>query len=171
MKYKILCCCAVFAFAVATTSAQTKNSFSGKCGKPDVQQNIPAGDQPGHAFALAQGKCVTTKGEVGGAASKEGAFSEHQEISGNHVKVWGVYVETYDSADKIFYTYQGTVTTKDGAPQTGQNKYQVIGGTGKMKGIKGSGTCKFTGNADGGLDYSCTGEYILAGAAPAKKSE
>jgi len=167
VKYRILCCCAVFAFAVAITPAQMKPTTSGKCSKPDVQQSIPAGDQPGHAFALAQGKCVT-KGEVGGATSKEGAFSEHQEISGDHLKVWGVYVETFDTGDKIFYTYQSTGTTKDGALQTGQNKYQVTGGTGKMKGIKGSGTCKFTGNSEGGLDYSCTGEYVLAGAAPAK---
>ena len=89
------------------TSAKTKSSRSGKCAKPDVQQNIPAGDAPSHVFVLTQGKCET-KGEVGGAASKEGAFSEHGEVSGNHSKVWGVCVETFDSGDKIFYNYQGT---------------------------------------------------------------
>ncbi len=31
-----------------------------------------------------------------------------------------------------------------------------------MKGIKGSGTCKTTGTAGGGLDYSCSGEYTMA---------
>ncbi len=168
MKYKILCFCAVFAFAVATTPAQGKPTTSGKCGKPDVQQSIPAGDQSGHVFTLAQGKCAS-KGEVGGVSSKEGAFSEHGDVSGNHGKVWGVYVETFDGGDKVFYNYQSTTTLKDGALQTGQNKHQMTGGTGKMKGIKGSGTCKFTGNSDGGLDYSCTGEYTLAEAAPAKK--
>ena len=168
MKYRILCGCAVFALVVAMASAQTKNSISGKCAKPDVQQSIPAGDQTGHVFTLAQGKCVA-KGETGGAASKEGAFSEHGDASGNRVKTWGVYVETYDSGDKIFYNYQTTGTTKDGVFQTGQNKYQITGGTGKMKGIKGSGTCKLTGTADGGDDYSCSGEYTLAGAAPAKQ--
>jgi hypothetical protein len=81
MTYKIFCGCAVFAFFVAMTPAQTKISTSGKCGKPDVQQNIPAGDSPGHVFFLTQGKCET-KGEVSGAASKEGAFSEHGEVSG-----------------------------------------------------------------------------------------
>jgi hypothetical protein len=166
MKYKILCGCALFALAVVTTSAQTKSTFSGKCGKPDVQQSIAAGDHEGHVFALAQGKCAT-KGEVGGAQSKEGMFSEHQDISGNHVKVWGVYVETFDSGDKIFYTYQATGTMKDGA-FSGGNKYQATGGTGKLKGIKGSGTCKNTGTADGGSEYTCTGEYTLAGAAAAK---
>ncbi len=46
-----------------------------------------------------------------------------------------MFVETFDSGDKIFYTYQAT---------------------GKMKGIKGSGTCKTTGTADGGLEYTRT---------------
>jgi hypothetical protein len=36
-----------------------------------------------------------------------------------------------------------------------------------MKGIKGSGTCKTTGTADG-LEYTCTGKYTIAGAAAAK---
>jgi hypothetical protein len=168
MKFKFICSIAVFVFAVATAPAQTKMSMSGKCGKPDVLQNIPAGDSASHVFTLGQGKCAT-KGEVGGAASKEGAFSEHGDVSGNRGKVWGVYVEVFDSGDKIFYTYQATNILKDGAFVSGGNKYQITGGTGKMKGIKGSGTCKTNGTADGGLEYTCTGEYTLGGAALAKK--
>jgi hypothetical protein len=79
-----------------------------------------------------------------------------------------VFVETFDSGDKIFYTYQATGTMKDSAFQVGENKYRITGGTGKMKGIKGSGTCKTTGSADGGLEYTCTGEYTIAGAVVAK---
>jgi hypothetical protein len=167
MKYKFLCACALFAIAAAAASAQTKHSFSGKCSKPDVAQSIPAGDKDGHVFMLQQGKCESA-GEVEGAKSKEGAFSEHDEASGTRLKGWGVYVETFDSGDKIFYAYQTTATTKDGAVATGSNKYQITGGTGKLKGIKGAGACKFTGNAGGGLDYTCEGEYTIA-AAPAKK--
>jgi len=169
MNYRFVCVCAIVALAVAMASAQTKNTFSGKCSKPDVQQSIPVPDQPGHAFMLAQGKCTTSKGEIGGAMSKEGAFSEHGEAMGTRMKNSGVYVETYDSGDKVYYTYQTTGTAKDGAFQGGSNKYQITGGTGKMKGIKGSGGCKLTPTADGGLDYACSGEYTLAGAAPAKQ--
>jgi len=168
MNYRFVCVCAIVALAVAMASAQTKNSISGKCAKPDVQQSVPVGDQPGHAFTLAQGKCVS-KGETGGAMSKEGTFSEHGEVMGTRMKNSGVYVETYDSGDKVYYTYQTSGTTKDGAFQGGSNKYQITGGTGKMKGIKGSGMCKLTGAADGGLDYSCSGEYKLASSAPAKQ--
>jgi len=168
MKFKLLWACAFFAFAVAAAPAQEKYSFSGKCAKADVVQSIPAGDKDGHAFMLQQGKCETTTGEIGGAKSKQGAFSEHDESTGTHMKGWGVYVETFDSGDKIFYTYQTSGTTKDGAFVSGGNKYQMSGGTGKMKSIKGSGTCKLTGNAGGGLDYACTGEYTLSAATPAK---
>src|ERR1017187_2904529 len=146
MNFRTLCVCAAVALAVAMASAQTKTSLSGKCGKADVQQSIPAGDQAAHAFTLAQGKC-SAAGKVGGAAGKEGAFSEHAEVTATHMKNWGVFVESFDSGDKVIYNYQGT---------------------GKMKGIKGSGGCKLTGKPDGGLDYSCSGEYTLAGAAMAK---
>ncbi len=33
MKYKILCGCVVLGRSMATSSAQTKSEFSGKCGK------------------------------------------------------------------------------------------------------------------------------------------
>ncbi len=168
MEHKFLSVCVLLVMAAAATPAQTKHDFSGKCGKADVMQTIPAGDKEGHAFMLQQGKCETTTGEVGGAKSKQGAFSEHDEAAGTRLKGWGVYVETYDSGDKIFYTYQTTGTTKDGAFVSGVNKYQITDGTGKMKGIKGTGSCKLAGNASGGLDYSCTGEYTIASAAPAK---
>jgi hypothetical protein len=89
MKFKILCGFVVFTFVVAMTPAQTKLTSSGKCGKPDNQQSIAAGDQIGHLFTLASGKCAT-KGEVGGAASKAGVFSEHGEVSEDHSKASGV---------------------------------------------------------------------------------
>jgi len=169
MNYRFVWVCAIVALAVAMASAQTKASFSGKCNKPEVQQSVSIPDQPGHAFMLAQGNCTTAKGEAGGAMSKSGVFSEHGEAMGTKVKNSGVYVETYDSGDKVYYTYQTTGTMKDGAFQGGTNKYQIIGGTGKMKGIKGSGGCKLTPTADGGNEFSCSGEYTLAGAAPAKQ--
>ena len=167
MKLRTLCVCAIVALAVAMASAQTKTSMTGKCGKPDVEQSISAGDQPGHAFMISQGKC-TADGKIGGAMGKDGVFSEHGEAMGTHVKNSGVYVETLDSGDKVFYNYQGTQTMKDNMLQTGTNKYQIAGGTGKMKGVKGSGGCKLTGGADGSVDYICSGEYTLTGAAMAK---
>ncbi len=164
MKYRILCGCLFLTFAVAMASGQTKFISSGKCSKADAEQTISVPDKDGHVFKLAQGKCVT-KGEINGATSKEGVYSEHQDSSGNLTRVWGVYVETFDSGDKVFYTYTGSVTAKNGEVQSGQNKWQISGGTGKMKGLKGNGSCKHTPEAGGYLNYACSGEYTLAGAA------
>jgi hypothetical protein len=167
MKFKLLSVCAVFAFVAAATPAQMKHTFSGKCAKPDVMQSVPAGDKDGHAFMVQSGKCVAM-GELGGSKAKDGVFSEHDEAMGNSSKAWGVYVETYDSGDKIFYNYQSTGTTKDNVLVSGGNKFQITGGTGKMKGIKGSGTCATKGTPDGGLEYNCTGDVTLAMAPSAK---
>lgn len=166
MKTRILCICGIFALAL-TASAQTKTTMSGKCSKPDVQQSIPAGDQEGHVFMLGQGKCTVT-GSVNGAAGKSGAFSEHADATPTHIRTWGVYTVTFDNGDKIYYNYQAVGTMKDGTLQTETNKYQLAGGTGKMKGLKGSGNCKLTGTSDGGVDYSCTGEYSSGGGTMAK---
>jgi hypothetical protein len=168
MKYKILCACAVFAFAVAVTPAQTKETSAGKCAKPDVAQTIPAGDKDGHAFMVQSGKCATTS-TLEGVKSKEGAFAEHDEATGTKMKGGGVYVETFENGDKIYYSYSNTGTTKDNMLVTGSNMYTILWGTGKFKGMKGSGTCKTTGRADGGLDYSCMGTYTMGAAAAPKK--
>ena len=170
MKFKLVCVFAVFALAALPASAQTKQSFAGKCGKPEGVQTIPAGDKEGHVFMIQQGKCETTSGEMEGVKSKDGSFAEHGENSATRTQSWGLYTETYENGDKVFYDYHTTGSVKDGNFTTGGNTYRIIGGTGKMKGIKGSGSCKLKGTADGGLDFNCTGEYTVSAAkAPAKK--
>jgi hypothetical protein len=84
-------------------------------------------------------------------------------------KAWGVYVETFDGGDKIIYSYEMSVATKDGALVSGKGTYQATSGTGKMKGIKATGTCDYTPSADGGTNCSCTGGYTVSGAASAAK--
>jgi hypothetical protein len=66
---------------------------------------------------------------------------------------------------KYYVRYQGTSTMKDGAMQTTEGKWSFSGGTGKLKGLKGSGTYKGTGSADGGATFEVEGDYSL----PAKK--
>lgn len=74
-------------------------------------------------------------------------------------------METFDSGDKINYSYESNSTAKDGKLVSGTDKWQITGGTGKMAGMKGSGTCKLSpGSTEGGLDYACTGTYTHGGA-------
>jgi hypothetical protein len=107
-----------------------------------------------------QGQCSIT-GSVNGAMAKQGNFSEEVESMPTSMNNRGVYVVTFDSGDKVYYKYQGSATTKDGNIQTGANKYQIAGGTGKMQGVNGSGSCKLMGNGDGTLNYTCTGTYHM----------
>ena len=166
MSYRTLCISMMVALAVATVSAQTKATLSGNCSKPDVQHSISIPDQQGHTFSLTQGKC-SAMGDMNGVAPKDGVFNEMLDVSGNHFRqVAGVFVETFANGDKVFFDYQGAGSMKDGNFESGSNRYRISGGTGKMKGMKGSGTCKLTPASDGGSEYSCTGEYTM-GAAPA----
>lgn len=157
---KSLCLCVVIAVSLGMAAAQTKTTMTGKCQKPDIQQSVPAGDQQGHAFMIAEGKCSIV-GSVNGAVAKQGVFSEGVEATATGIRNQGVYTVTFDSGDKLFYRYQGSATMKDGAYQSGTNKYEIAGGTGKMNNIHGSGSCKLTGNGDHTLDYSCTGTYTV----------
>jgi hypothetical protein len=93
--------------------------------------------------------------------------TEHQEVIGDLTKVWGVYVETLIAGTRSS-TYQGSVKAKNGEVRPGQNRWQISGGTAKMKGIKGTGACKHTPEAGGYLDYAGSGEHSLAGSATLK---
>jgi hypothetical protein len=149
--------------AAAAAPAQTKFTMSGKCAKPDVQQAVPAADAPDHMMTIAQGKCTPVKAaEIGGSPSTEGAFAEHGEVTGNRGRVSGTYVETLANGEKVYYRYESTSVLQGGALQTMQNKWQIVGGTAKLKGIKGAGTCNGKGTPDGGLTFECAGDYTLA---------
>jgi len=64
-----------------------------------------------------------------------------------------------DNADKVYYTYEGSASTDLTKPFS--IKWKILSGTGKYKGIKGSGTCSAKPNADGSVDDTCTGTYSL----------
>jgi hypothetical protein len=152
----------VLAAAGATATAQTKFTMSGKCAKPDVQQAVPANDAPDHVMTLAQGKCTPVKAaQIGGSPSKESTFAEHGEVKGDSGHVWGTYVDTLENGEKVYYKYESTSAMKGGTLSTMQNKWQIEGGTAKLKGIKGQGTCTGKADPDGSLTFECQGEYSL----------
>jgi hypothetical protein len=151
----LVCLCATGALA----QGKVENAWA--CGKPAMANSIDVGDQPNHAYAIDQIKCTSTKGEIEGVREKEGTGTEFAEVKGNRSSGHAVFVETMANGDTIYATYQPTITLKDGQMQSGSDKWQYTGGTGKFKGIKGSGTCKGTGSADGSSNWTCTGTYAL----------
>ena len=88
---------------LATLSfAQTKISGTVQCSKPDQQQKIEIGDQPGHAFAINQGKCKWTKPmEIAGTQTKEDIGTGFDEINGNKSHGHGYVVGTLANGDKM----------------------------------------------------------------------
>lgn len=155
-------CLIVFALA-AVASAQTKISGTAQCSKPDQEHSIQVGDKPNHSFVINQGKCTWTKPfEIAGIQNKEIVGTGFAEIRGNTSRGHGYDVDTMTNGDKAYYREEFSFTLKDGVPQSGDVKWTFVGGTGKLKGIKGKGTCKLTSAAaDGSSTADCEGEYEL----------
>jgi len=136
--------------------AQTKLSGSNVCGKPDPSHLLPAGDRPDHSLGVQQTKCSWPKPfEIGTDKAKESAATETVEVMGNRTHSHGMHVVTMESGDKVFVGYQGSGTSKDGKPVEGKGTWSFLGGTGKLKGIKGKGTYTCAPSADG---FGCSGE-------------
>ena len=157
--HKILLWVCLLCLVAPLAVAKTKMSSTIKCAKPSLEQMVPAGDRPNHSFGVTQGSCTSSKPwTIAGVAGKEGVGTSSVETDGDVSKSHGVYVETMENGDKGYYTYEATSTTKDGQVQISGHKWQLEGGTGKLQGVKGKGTCKGSGTTDS-LTYECEGEY------------
>jgi hypothetical protein len=132
-----------------------------KCEKASMSNSIPVADEANHAYAISQFKCTASKGEMAGAKEKEGTGTEFDDIKANNLTGHGIFVETLDSGDKIHISYQTTGAMKDGAMQSGSNRWHISDGSGKLKAAKGSGSCTGKGNADGSSTWTCTGSYSV----------
>lgn len=152
----------VFAQTAAPAAATGKVDVQWKCAAPNPVHALPVPDKADHAFVVQQVKCTAAKGEVAGVKQKEGLGTEFAEATGNNSTGRGIFVETLVNGDKITYSYTFTGVASNNMMQSGSNKWTATSGTGKFKGIKGSGTCKAKGNGDGSGVFDCTGTYTMA---------
>jgi hypothetical protein len=144
---------------VTLAQGQTKISGIAQCGKPDIQQTVDVPDHPGHSLSISQSKCTWTKPmDVAGIQNKDGVTSSTQDIHGNSATTHGYYVDNMANGDKAYVRFQDTTSVKEG---TADGKWSYTGGTGKLKGIKGSGTYKAKGAPDGSVSFDVEGEYTL----------
>lgn len=147
----LVCLCATLAMA------QSKVASEWKCGKPEGIHPLEVGDQPSHSYSTYQIKCTAAKGEIAGVKEKEGTATEFSEVTGDKSSGHGIFVETLASGDKLYISYTVTAGFKKGQMQSASNKWQTTGGTGKLKGSKGSGSCTGKPNPDGTTTFTCTG--------------
>ncbi len=142
--------------------AQTKLSGAGTCGKPDVTHTIAIGDRPNHSFTISQTKCRWTKPfAIGALRSKAGTGVQSDEVSDTTSQFHGYFLDTMSDGDQAHYRYVGTTTLKDGAPQSAMWNWLFVGGTGRLQGLRGSGSCRAKSIGNGVSAWECTGSYQL----------
>jgi hypothetical protein len=148
--------------------AQTKLAGKQQCDKLDPVYTLPVGDQAKHTLSLASEKCTWSQGDLAGDRLTDETDTFTSDITGNlaHDRVYGV--GSVASGDKYFVRFVGTTTLKDGAPVRGQCRWTLTGGTGKLKGLSGKGTCKGTFNADGSASWDIQGDYVIPTTAKTK---
>ena len=144
-----------------TTEAGKGISGSIVCAPAHQEHALPVEGRPHHAYAVNQTKCTWTKPwEIGGVASVEGVGTGVVEDHGNWSHSSGTYVDTMANGDKAYYSYEYKTATKDGKTKISGHKWELLGGTGKLKGVKGKGTCEVTPQEDGKVVYECQGKYM-----------
>jgi hypothetical protein len=145
--------------------AQTKIGGTLQCAKPAISQSAEVGDHPGHVLALAQDKCTWTKPmEIDGVETKDDVGTGISDIRGSRSSDRGYDVTTMANGDKLFVRSSGSTTIKGEMADSGAGRWSFAGGTGKFKGIKGSGTFKMTGSRDGSATIDVEGDYTLPAA-------
>jgi hypothetical protein len=149
-----------FCLLVSGSVAMAQNKVDTKwhCPKESVSHNLEVGDVPGHSYMILQGPCDATASDSG-FAEKTATYTEFQERWKASINFHGRFNVTMDNGDKVYYTYEGSASTDITKPAS--NKWKILSGTGKHKGIKGSGTCTGSLNADGSSDFACTGTYSM----------
>lgn len=158
MRNFVLVVC-FLSLCVTLSAAQGKISSQWKCDQPSDQHSIAVPDGEGHNYAIAQGKCTSEKGGMGDAKEQEGTYSEFGDVTSSANQNHGLFVVTLANGDKVFYRYHGKQLLKDGKMTSATNSWTLAGGTGKYKTVKGEGSCKGKGNADGTSTWNCEGSY------------
>ena len=162
MRKMLLVVVSLVAFGSLAT-AQTQIETKWHCDKPTGMQKYDVGDPAGHGYAAQQGACSATASKTG---EKSGAYAEMQEWTKDSFTNRGRLIVTLDDGDKQTYTFDGmgNLSTKSAT-----NKWKIVGGTGKHKSDKASGSCTGKLNDDQSSDWECTGTMAAAAATAPKK--
>jgi hypothetical protein len=148
----------------SAASAAAQSKFVGKCsqGKPDPNHVVVVDDRPHHALVLAKATCTWSAGEVAGDALKDEVDTVMSDMTGATSRDRGYGVGSTASGDKYYVRFDGTTTYKGEAPSTATCNFTFTGGTGKLRGLTGKGTCTGTYDASGVAAFDVVAEYSIA---------
>ena len=160
--------CTVVLAMAASAEAQTK--FSGICNqkKPDPNYTLPVGDAPGHSIMLGKTNCTWTKTELAGVALKDEDDVFTSEMSGKTAHDKGYGVGNLANGDKYFVRFEGTTTLANNMPVSATCTWTFTGGTGKVTGLTGKGTCTGKFDPTGAAVFDIQGSYQVPAAKAAK---
>jgi len=162
MRTAVCITCGLLALLpVGRAQAQMKLAGKMTCPKPDPNYAAPVGDRPAHTMSLAAQKCTWSQGELGGNRLKDEADTFTSDVTGNLSHDRGYGVGSLASGDKYFVRFKGTTTLKGEAPVGAQCTWKFTGGTGKLKGLTGKGTCTGTFSTDGTSSWDIQGDYTI----------
>ena len=152
----VLSCVLLFT-AAATAQKMTEQI---KCGQPDQQYAIPVGDAPGHVYGISHASCTYPKpGNIGVAKKVAGEDVVFSETTSTRTQWHGVFTETMSNGEKLYYRHHGEGVLNNGTFTSGEDVWEVSGGTGSYKAYRGKGVCKLHPQPDGMFLDDCSGEY------------
>ena len=163
MRIITVCACGMLLLTSAAR-AEAQLKFSGTCvaQKADPQYTAQVGDRAGHILMLAKQKCTWNKAELAGLELKDEDDTVTSDMMGKTSHDHGYGVGTAANGDKYFVRFDGTTTFTNNVPTALQCTWSFTGGTGKLKGITGKGTCSGPINPDGTANVNVEGTYQIA---------
>ena len=157
----LLCGMAVIA------GAQTKMTGKLTCAKPSVSET---GGDGAHMIMFQKSNCTwTTPFTIDGSKPGRTVNASIGDMTGSMDRSHGYSTSVMDNGDSTIVRYEGTAQMKKDGSGTMKGTWKYVRGTGKFRGISGSGTYKGEAAADGTGWADVSGHYSL-GKGKAKKS-
>ena len=162
MRIAVCIACGLLAL-LPHTSAQAQTKLAGKmtCNKADPNHTASVDDQAKHTISLGVSKCAWSEGKIGGEQLKDETDTFTSDASGNLSHDRGYGVGSVEGGDKYYVRFDGATTLKGETPVSGKCTWAFTGGTGKLKGLTGKGTCKGTFGTDGKASWDIRGTYAI----------
>jgi len=144
----------------ATAGAQTKISARLSCAKPNINETGGSGPE---MVMFSKANCTwSAPYAIDGSKPRRTVDAGIGDITGSTARVHGYSTNVMDNGDSTIVRYEGTSQFKKDGSGTDKGTWRFVRGTGKFKGITGSGTFKGGPAADGGWWADVTGNYSLA---------
>jgi hypothetical protein len=164
---KIILVPALLCGIAITAGAQTKIAGKLTCSKPSAREGGGDGTQ---MITFQRANCNwTTPFTIDGSKPGRTVDTSIGDMTGSAGRFHGYSTSVMDNGDTTIVRYEGTTQAKKDGSGTDKGTWRYVRGTGKFKGISGSGTFKGEAAADGSSAADITGHYSL-GKGKGKKS-